>query len=405
MHAGAAVVDITPDRDLWLAGFDTARRSDGVHDPLSVRALVVTRGFFRITLVALDLIGIQRQELLPIFEELGYPAGHAIIACTHTHSSPDTLGLWGRPPFVGGVDGEYFARVKDAIIQAVREAERNLQPAEMATTSIIVNASGIGRNLRRPGIEDRDCVIVHFRATARDEQNTQATIATLVEFGCHPEVIGSSHAQVSADYPHWLRKRIERSIGGAAIYVSGALGGLVSPEARSIPAAYEWHEVERIGVHLSRVALNAIHELDNYSSSGLLATWHAPLFLAQENTLYDIARWTGIIDRDLFGSGYLETEVNLWQLGPLSIASIPGEITPDLGLRIKEAMDGSSTMLIGLANDELGYLLPDLDYDLPIYRYERTLCVGRNAGELVTRRLELLARLARQQARAVRLQH
>lgn len=394
--AGAAHVDITPQRDLWLAGYHGARKSDGVHDPIGVRALVLQRGTTRQALVALDLIGIQRQELLPIFEELGYTAGQLVIACTHTHSAPDTLGLWGRPPFWSGVDDEYFARVKRAIVAAVRAAESCTVAAEVAATAIPLDPAGLQRNRRRPGVEDREYVIVHLRSV-----EDQSTLATLVEFACHPEAIGRTHNLVTSDYPHYLRKSVESAVGGVAIYVSGALGGLISPDSKADPPAIEWQEMQRIGKHLGHVTVRALQELGTnparYEAAPRLATWHAPMYIPQENFLYDVARWTGIIDRDLFGDGYILTEVNLWQVGSLRIATVPGEITPDLGLRIKEAVGGATAMLVGLGNDEIGYLLPDLDHALPIYSYERTLCVGAAAGERVTRRLELLGRLARQQ--------
>jgi hypothetical protein len=96
----------------------------------------------------------------------------------------------------------------------------------------------------------------------------------------------------------------------------------------------------------------------------------------------------------MYGSGYLESEVNLWKIGELSIATVPGEISPDLGLRIKRAVDSSPTMIIGLANDELGYLIPPWDYDMGCYDYERSLCVGREAAWCIVARLEDLALLS-----------
>ena len=61
-RAGAAAVDITPDGDVWLAGFDPERRSDGVHDPLYARALVLQRGELNLVLVAIDAVAFSAER-------------------------------------------------------------------------------------------------------------------------------------------------------------------------------------------------------------------------------------------------------------------------------------------------------------------------------------------------------
>jgi hypothetical protein len=392
LEAGAAVVDITPHTDLWLGGYGMMRTSQGVHDSLYARAVVLKRGELEMALVAVDLVGIQRQHILEIQEELdGLDPRHVVIASTHNHSAPDTLGLWGFPPFVTGIDSDYLSTVKAGILEALRLARANLRPAEVGFGAIQAEAEGLLDNLRRPGVVDREVVVLHVR-----EVGGGATIATVTELGCHPEVMSSSNKKITSDFPHWTLSRLQKQLGGVGIYVSGALGGLVTPDVeRSEPRdeEQEWAEAERVGNLLADYTLEVVSAIEHYDSGPQMAVWHAPLYLANRNHLYEVVRWTGVLDRDRYRWGYLLTEVNLWQIGAFRMATVPGEITPDLGLRIKKTSGGRPTMLVGLANDELGYLLPESEYALPLYSYERGLCPGYDSATRIVRRLEDVALL------------
>ena len=89
----------------------------------------------------------------------------------------------------------------------------------------------------------------------------------------------------------------------------------------------------------------------------------------------------------------LRSEVAWLKLGELEVAAIPGEIYPELVLgRVQDPVDpgadypdapaepalypqlrGRYRMLIGLANDEIGYIIPKRQWDeKPPYCYGRT---------------------------------
>ena len=66
--------------------------------------------------------------------------------------------------------------------------------------------------------------------------------------------------------------------------------------------------------------------------------------------------------------GYIITEVNLIRIGGLWLATVPGELLPKLGLQLKAQMKEAGaavTGVIGLANDEVGYILPLEDFKYP----------------------------------------
>jgi hypothetical protein len=390
--AGAAAVDITPDHDMYMGGFDTMRESEGVHDPLYARALVLRRGELELVLVSVDLVGLMRPEVQAMQQAItDIDPRHIVVASTHNHHSPDTMGLWGVPALKSGSDPAYMKQVHAGVLAAIAEARSNARPAELGAAKIAFDPRGFIKNSSRPENVDPEIVVLHARAAGGGP-----TIATLVELGCHPEAVKRKNKKITADFPGYTVAALERELGGVGIYVSGALGALVSPDRKGIAPEHKdgWQAAERVGQRLAAEALTAVRAIARYDAAPALEAWHSLVYLDNENWRYDLLRFTGVVNRKMYGSGYLESEVNLWKVGDLSIATVPGEISPDLGLRIKRAVDSSPTMIIGLANDELGYLVPPWDYDLAYYDYERTLCVGQDAGWCIVMRLEDLALLS-----------
>lgn len=392
LYAGAAAVPITPEGSVFLAGYQPLRKSEGVHDPLFARALVLQRGSLRLAFVAVDVIGIQRQTVLDIRARVeGIEPHHLLISSTHTHGGPDTLGLWGLPPFLSGIDPEHQELLIEGILTAVSSAIASLQPAKVGWNRILAPETGLLRNRRRPGVVDREIIALHVLTSSPPE----VTIATVTDLGCHPTVLPRANRQITSDFPHFCRVRLERGLGGVAMFVPGALGGHVVPDLEPGDTLGDrWREAARTGEELAELTLAAIRGIPHYEAQPLLSARHLPIYLRSENFRFDLARWTGLLNRDLYEGGYFESEVNLWRLGDLRIASVPGEITPDLGLRIKRAIGGSSTLLVGLGNDQLGYLLPEADFELPLYAYERKLSPGPTCGDRVVQRLEDLSLLS-----------
>jgi hypothetical protein len=386
LRAGAAAVDVTPEGPVFLGGYSFMRRSRGVHDPIWARALVLEVEGLRLGLVVVDVVGLEREDRLrlsPRLAELGFDPRHVVVSATHNHSGPDTLGLWGLPPFVSGRDAETMARIEDGVVEALGQAAAALRPAELAAAAVHVDPAGLMRNLRRPGLVDEELVVVHVREAAGGP-----TVATLVELGCHPEALTRENHEITSDFPNWTRAVLEEQLGGVGIFVSGALGGLVTPDTERSGDARDFAEAERVGRAVAAHAVGAVGRLGDHAARLRLGVWHVPFHASIDNWRYSVLKATGVLERTFFRGGLLESEVNVWEIGGLRAATLPGEITPDLGLRVKRALRGAPSLLIGLGNDELGYLLPSSDYHLPLYDYERTVSPGRDAGDLTLRRVE-----------------
>ena len=110
------------------------------------------------------------------------------------------------------------------------------------------------------------------------------------------------------------------------------------------------------------------------------------------NPLYKVAFLRKLIPDVRDKKGHLTTEVNLIKIGGLWLATVPGELLPKLGLQLKVWMKEAGaqvTGVIGLANNEVGYILPVEDFKYPLNpfkpgkHYEETNSIGKGIATSV----------------------
>ncbi|QYO63608.1 hypothetical protein [Leptolyngbya sp. 7M] len=102
-QVGVAKANITPSdwqsRTYWLAGFNADRPANRVNDPLYARAMVVDDGTTPLAVVTLDLVGLSAPDVQRVQKAIAAKvpqlANRILVHATHTHASPDTIGLWG----------------------------------------------------------------------------------------------------------------------------------------------------------------------------------------------------------------------------------------------------------------------------------------------------------------------
>ena len=73
--------------------------------------------------------------------------------------------------------------------------------------------------------------------------------------------------------------------------------------------------------------------------------------------------------------GRVTSEMTLIRLGEAELITLPGEVLPEVSFEILEKMQGFPRILVGLANDQLGYIIPE--YDFRSDSYEETMSQGK----------------------------
>jgi hypothetical protein len=365
MNVGYAQQVITPslEKPVFLAGFGSNRRAQGIHDDLYARALALQTEHTTLVLVALDLLGFIRPDVQDVLRRvhIAQPDAKVILAATHTHHGPDTIGMWGPDRTTRGVDEEWMSKIKEQIVETILASLSDLKPASVKSTS--VHIPGLVKNTRNPGIIDDELTIAQFV-----RQNVITPYVTLMNFPCHPEALWEHNPHITSDYVHYLREKAEKETSAPCIFFVGALGGMLTPDVKD----HSFAEAEYMGRKLAEEGLMALHAVED--------EWLAAVRVQKKeisaeltNVLYKAGFEQGLLTDTRDEMGQVHTEVNLIQIGDLWFATVPGELLPKLGLQLKASMKESGAKVagvIGLANDELGYILPAEDFEFPPNPFE-----------------------------------
>jgi hypothetical protein len=371
LRVGAAKVDITPPESLWIAGYGLFRESEGVRDPIMARAVAFERGELKAVVVSVDVIGLHQNMVEEIRDRLAGQVERdaVLVAATHNHEGPDTLGMWGLPPIVSGIDWDYLELALEGITRAAEQALASLEPAALRWGQAQAPERGVSRNRREPDLIDRTVTALAF------DRPDGTPLATIVHFACHPEILGPRNPLISADFPATTCAVLEEARpGSVSVYLSGALGGMVVGEQ----SAHTFAETERIG---RTVGLTALEGLE----SGVDAPAELDLAYARlvtqtpvQNRRYFLGSLFGIFgEREFTWDGYTTTEVLALRLGEVIFLTAPGEALPRVGFELEALAGGREPfLLVGLGNDELGYLIHEDDFERELYDYERTVSPG-----------------------------
>lgn len=376
LEAGAAWADVTPREPAYMAGFKIDKRHDSVHDPITVRALALRRGKLTTVIVGCDLIGVHHYQVEEIRRRLaGLIAPEALlVASTHNHAGPDTMGMWGIPPIWSGLEEPVVERVLAGVVRAVEEALLRLTPVVVRWAEREAPAKGISRNRREPELIDR-----RLRVFAFDTPEGRP-VATLVHFACHPETLGSSNTVMSAGFPGVLCAKIEAARpGSVAVFLNGALGGMVTVDRHERTLA----EMERIGGALAKLALEALEGAQPLAPEPALVVSRRRVRVPVEPRIFHLGASFGVFGPRPFEDGYTESEVWGLRLGSAVFVSAFGEVLPKLGFELVDRIEAQPALLIGLGNDELGYLIHESDWEDPRYDYEVSVSPGRLATSVL----------------------
>jgi hypothetical protein len=242
-----------------------------------------------------------------------------------------------------------------------------------------VHVPGVAKNARDPEIVDDELTCLQFCYPEKD-----GIVATALDFPCHPEVLWENNSHITSDYPGYLRRGVEAATSAPCLFVSDAIGGMMTPDVED----HSFEEAEEMGSRLAQAAVDALsgakaREIDQVSHT--CREFSVPL----ENPVFQMAMEADLLPSILDDDGAVTTEVSLLRIGRAWFAGVPGELLPKLGLALKAELRQAGaqvTGIIGLANDELGYILPREDYVFPANpfepgdHYEETMSIGPQIG-------------------------
>jgi neutral ceramidase len=251
LTAGSAAAIITPPVGTAMEGYSARTDvSQGVHDDLHARALVLDDGDTAVAIVSCDLVGVDRRLVVEArdlaSQKTGIPPGHILVAATHTHQGPAGLRLEG--------DDELLDVTARHVAGAIIEAYKGRRPAVLKVGAGAVDS--VSMNRRHPDWPTDNALFV-LLLDSPDPASGGPPIAAAINFACHPTVLYHTNLLLSADYPGHAVRAVEQLFPGlGALFLNGACGN-VNPAWIS----QEHAEAERVGKVVGAAAARLIGEL------------------------------------------------------------------------------------------------------------------------------------------------
>jgi hypothetical protein len=383
LQAGAAKVKITPS----VPGLRwEGKQLTGVYRDLYARVVVLTHKTEQVALVLCDLLGISRELVQRIRQEVqarvDLPGEVIQIACTHAHSTPDTIG-------VGFEDRTYLNSMVDAIATAICEAATKTQPARLGWSRVPIR--GLAHSRRKKMIDgtvfttrygvpstwrvnpelisgqdpiDPDLTVI------RIEDLNGELLAAISNFACHPSValmspnfsgdflgeamailegIFSQHSVVlctngaagdvdpTLEMPYW---------GPRTDWMARRLGRIFAAQVLECAERIEVQELTSIGSALETVNLPVRPD------------WFQLLEVEQERMQQEFSTgWSlSSVTKRILRERVIHTEVQALRLNDLILVGFPGEVFAETSLKLKSETQNSAIAVLELTNDNIGYI-------------------------------------------------
>jgi hypothetical protein len=295
------------------------------------------------------------------------------------------------------------------VVKAVKDADK----ATKSVTARIGTAKApeLLHDGREPYVKHDELVALKFV-----EKGTDKPVGIVVQWNCHPETLNDKNTEISADFVGYTVDHLAEKQRCPVVYLTGTVGGLMTSlhvpitDCKGVPLKDgTFEKTERYGRAIGELAHRSLGNAKPVRLTPLEARSRR-VYIPLDNKGYQALRRIGTLKRDAFVWAdnpdkadpadeketkkrlALQTEVAWLHFGELDIAAIPGEIYPELVLdkvqdppdpgadfpdapiepAIYKQMPGPHRMLIGLANDEIGYIIPKRQWDeKPPYCYGR----------------------------------
>lgn len=336
-----------------------------------------------------------------------------------------------------GVNTEWLDWACHKMANACKEAVESMEPGTMKYAVKTLNEDYFN-NKNRKSSTSLCTDMSRFVFTPADESKTPTMI---VNINAHPDVTGlatglegDNGRQLSGDYVYYMGKTIEDG-GYNFMFFNGAIAGIYYGRGLSndgVDLERRYMQAQRFGEEMGNIALNLTNSYDYINAN---ADWDkinkemenndgytlwfkdwtptterelAPLFNVKvreakihvKNPLMILVGKLDMVSYKMYKEGlfnyYLFTEIGYAEFGDVKVAMMPGEIVQDIvygggsltaagsykgkdfGYKTIRELFGDDTIVFGLCNDAIGYVVPDNDYSLGIVddHYQELISLG-----------------------------
>lgn len=371
---------ITPQTDVWLAGYGSKRAPEGkLHDIWTKVIVLHDLAGRRCVLVTTDHQGMSKTIYQRLYarvkEQYGIEQSAFMLTFSHNHSGPclqdDLVDYYPSDPAQQQRVQEYTLWMEDKILEAVDEAWHNLQPALLSISEGICTFAVNRREnkedqvpeMLRTGIPLKGAVD-HSVPILAIQSPSGVMLGVLFGYACHPTTL--SHNHWSGDYPGYAQLAVESRYPGAQAMFFNTCGGDQNPLPRRTVAL-----CEQYGNQLAEAVFGGLHSGLKPIRAGLVSAFEYIRLdyeeVATREKLTTIAdgsqpiqsRWARRMLKKLDDGEtflpYYEYPVQVWKLGQeLLLIGIGGEAVVDYSLMFKKKYPNA--WVSGYTNEMAAYI-------------------------------------------------
>ena len=391
--AGVSRKTITPPVGIHLMGYGNRLQGNiGVHDDLYVSTVILYDGETYAALLTADHTFIHALLVERIKTKIAastqIQAKGVFVCCSHTHAGP-----------LGYADDDSAQEARAYIDDLVRlcvegavEALRDMQPVTMfaGTDQSQININR--REQTNEGViigENPEGPVDHDVQTLQLRLVSGRSLATLVNYSCHPVVMGPLNRQVSADWVGAMRSGVEESSEDLCLFFQGTPGDINPRKMRWTEDS--WDEVDQQGRDVAAAAIRACQQATALTSGAVRVqqedVWLRLLPARAFDEVFQ-ALVPGIesleeyhrkrqeafpwhVDLENRGDGtYSPIAVGAVGVGEWSLATLGAEPFCETGLAIKADSRAAMTFVSGYSNGCNSYLPVASAYESGGYEVE-----------------------------------
>lgn len=427
--AGFGKCEINPPHNIhkkkyYVAGYGENNPATGLLDVQTAHAVWLddNSGLGGVLMISVDCVGIMNRDVRNIRFRLrkfcAETGCRSINICaTHDHAGVDTMGIWGKLPHTG-LDRGFTEALYGAVMTAAQTAYGSRRACDIYYGNAEV--PDMQEDIRLPVVYSK--TLHRFRIVPRDGSDE----IWMLNFASHSESLSGENSLISADFPCYLRREIKEKTGADTIYFVGAIGGMISMEVHGRNMGEKIRDTQELGKKLAGYAMGIDGE---EKMPAELSVYRREFFFDCRNTVLMLAGLADILSVSRIKAkntslGYaLRSELSLIRFGGRTLVLLPCELFPELayggyldaahsatgmGEEVNPvplcSTAGEDAIIFGLANDEVGYVIPPNDFllngDMPYLdrafdrfgrkHYEETNSLGPDTAEKIAEELKII---------------
>ena len=389
LFAGFAKVSITPDLNssednvaegkfakVPLAGYGARKGAPatGIHDSIFVKAVALQEGDQRIVLIGADIL-IMPPNIIDsatiALAKKGIPRSQLYFSATHSHSS---IGAWG-PGFVGeqfaGKENKNLQRwLVDQIENVVSSAVSDLRPAKIGTGNFKAGEYTRNRLIGKLGTKNDD-----FSYILIEQSNGKK--AVIGSFAAHATTLGDKNMQISADYPGFWERKMEKSVVDYALFFAGSVGSqspVSKGEGFDEPKYIGEALADSLQLQIPQTELKAKLPFSTFSVKIQLPEYHFRLTTTR-NLSSGLTKKLMPYPDNVY--------VQAVRIGNMIWISTPCDFSGEYALQIKNALlaKGFNANVTSFNGSYVGYIIPGRYFYLDEYEPKLMGWFGPNMGD------------------------